>query len=300
MRESLVLRQQLSDSIDQEIATRTKVHQGRIARIKGVKARMLATSAPPVATPLVMLAHGDSWFDYPLSGNDLSLSDTDVIAQLRPMGNPNPVILNVSHHGDASTDELSWPKQQRMIDALSDPANWMDNGRPDAILFSGGGNDIAGDQFCIFLNYASPGVAGLNSKRFQDALGMIEASYLDLFAFRDRNAQGVPVFGHCYDFPIPNGVHPVCVGPWLKPSLDYCGFNNVNDGTAIARQAMTEFKDLLVRLSSAPTNNFIVILTQGLLNADDWANELHPYPDGFKKIAGAFVKSLRSKFPGRI
>ena len=300
MRQSLVLRQQLRDSIDQEMATRTKVHQGRIARIRGVKARMLASGTAPVATPLVMLAHGDSWFDYPLSGNDLSLSDTDVIAQLRPMGNPNPVILNVSHHGDASTDELSWPKQQRMIDALSDPANWMDNGRPDAIVFSGGGNDIAGDQFCIFLNYAGPGVVGLNARRFQDALGMIEASYLDLFAFRDRYAPGVPVFGHCYDLPIPNGVHPDCVGPWLKPSLDYCGWSDVNQGTAIVHQALADFKGLLDRLSSDLNNNFTVIQTQGVLNADDWANELHPYPEGFKKIAGAFVRPLRSKFPGRI
>jgi hypothetical protein len=43
---------------------------------------------------------------------------------------------------------------------------------------------------------------------------MVEASYLALFAFRDQNAAGIPIFGHCYDFPIPNGVHPACAGPW--------------------------------------------------------------------------------------
>jgi hypothetical protein len=248
-----------------------------------------------------MLAHGDSWFDYPLAGNGLSLSDTDVIAQLRGLGNINLIILNVSHHGDASTDEMSWPKQQRMIDALQDQANWMESGKPDAILFSGGGNDIAGDQFCIFLNYATPGGSGLNSARFQKALGAVEASYRDLFAFRERFAQQVPVVGHCYDFPIPNGTHPDCIGPWLKPSLDYCGYNDVAQGTAILHDALDQFRSILLSLASEhPSNNFIMADTQGLLVPADWANELHPYPNGFKTIAQKFVDALRIKFPDRI
>jgi hypothetical protein len=49
---------------------------------------------------------------------------------------------------------MSWPKQQRMITAIQDPSNWLDSGKPDAILFSGGGNDVAGDQFAVFLDYA--------------------------------------------------------------------------------------------------------------------------------------------------
>jgi hypothetical protein len=40
--------------------------------------------------------------------------------------------------------------------------------------------------------------------------------------------------------------------------------------------------------------------TQTTLVASDWANELHPFPDGFKKIAQKFVDALREKFPGRI
>ncbi len=78
---------------------------------------------------------------------------------------------------------------------------------------------------------------------------MVEASYLDLFAFRDRYAPGVPIFSHGYDFPIPNGAHPVCAGPWLKPSLDFCGYD-LAQGTAIVRRALTEFKNRLVALST--------------------------------------------------
>ena len=299
MRQSIALRQQLRTAIDDEIAQRIQVHQAKIARLKTARVSFAASKAMPPAAPLVMLAHGDSWFDYPLSGNSLSLRSTDVIAQLESMGDTQPVIANVSHHGDATTDEMSLPKQERMIQALQDPANWMESGKPDAILFSGGGNDIAGDQFCIFLDYAANNIGGLNAARFTRALGMIEGSYMDLFVFRDRYAPGVPVLAHCYDFPIPNGVHPSCAGPWLQPSLDYCGFN-LASGTLIVHQALVEFRQMLLGLASNSANNFFLIDTQGTFSPDQWANELHPYPPGFKAVAQEFVNALKNLFPGRI
>jgi hypothetical protein len=297
MRPSVALQQQWRECIDQEVEGRARIHQQRIARLRTARARSAEAGAPPL--PLVMLAHGDSWFDYPLAGNSLSLQDTDVIAQLRTMGNPNPIILNVSHYGDASTVEMSWPKQQRLIDALQDPANWMATGKPDAILFSGGGDDVAGDQFAIYLNSA-PAASGLNLERFSLALEGVKASYLDLLAFPDVHAGDVPVFAHCYDFAIPNGRHPDCIGPWLKPSLDFNGWHNLTQTTAIVHQALAQFKQLLVDLSLDVNNNFNLIDTQGTLVLDDWANELHPFPEGFAKIAERFVKALRQQFPGRI
>jgi hypothetical protein len=296
MRQSVALQQQWRGSVEQEIADRVRVHQQRVAHLKSARARASAAGAPP--SPLVMLAHGDSWFDYPLTGNTLSLEDTDVIAQLRTMGNPTPIILNLSHYGEATTDEMSWPKQQRIIDALREPANWA-GGKPDAILFSGGGDDIAGDQFCIYLNTA-PATPGLNATRFSKALQAVEASYLLLFDLRDREATNVPVFAHCYDFGIPNGRHPDCVGPWLKPSLDFNGWHDLTQATEIVRQALVRFKQLLAELEQTASHEFSLIDTQGTLASNDWANELHPFPDGFKKIANRFVAALRAKFPGRI
>ena len=299
MDKKLVLRQQMRVSMTDEIAKRTKAHQDKVAALRLAARARKSLGAKPPSVPLVMLAHGDSWFDYPLDGNSVSLPHTDIIVQLESMGTINPCILNLSQWGDATTAEMSWPKQQKLISALQDPLNWLGNGKPDAILFSGGGNDVAGDQFCIFLDYAALGASGLDNTRFQKALGMVEASYRDLFSFRDRFAQDVPIFGHCYDFPIPNGAHPVCAGPWLKPSLDFCGYD-LAQGITIVRQALMEFNSLLTSLAGDRTNNFIVAPSQGVLVETDWANELHPYPQGFKKVAGKFVDTLRNYFPGRI
>ena len=61
------------------------------------------------------------------------------------------------------------------------------------------------------------------------------------------------------------------------------------------------FRALLDRLARFPANNFRLIETQGVLNpAIDWTNELHPTPQGFTKIAGMLVQSLRLEFAGRI
>jgi len=298
MDEKIDLHQQLHEAMDDEIAKRTQIHQANIARIKSAIATRRLAAAPAPSVPLALLAHGDSWFDYPLSGNAYTGSNTDTIVQLQSLGTINPMILNVSQWGDATTAELGLTKQQRMIAALQNSANWLTGNKPDAILFSGGGDDIAGDQFCIFLDYAG-GANGLDPVRFQAVLDMVKSSYGDLFAFRDKYAAGVPIFGHCYDFPIPNGVHPICTGPWLKPSLDYCGYN-VAQGTAIVRQALLAFKTVLQGLAAVASNNFILVETQGTLQPADWANELHPFPGGFQAIAEKFVAALRTKFPNRI
>jgi hypothetical protein len=308
MQRTLAAYQRFRASMDQEIENRVRLHQAQVARLKTALStgpRLGATAAPE---PLVMLAHGDSWFDYPLNGNSLTIVSSDIIVQLQSMGAVNPHILNLSHWGDMATGELSRPKQELMITQLRDKANWLDHGKPDAILFSAGGNDIAGDQFCIFLDYATAGETGLDEGRFAEALGMVEASYRDLFAFRDRYASGVPIFGHCYDFPIPNGKHPCpSVGPWLRPSLTFCGYTSVAVGAGILKKALSDFKALLQKLADEKDakgkskNNFILVETQGTLDpAEDWANELHPYPDGFKKIAQKFLLALRTHFPHRI
>lgn len=298
MRRSLQLKQQLQQTIEAEIAARTQQHQAQIAALKSPAPNRMASHAASAARPLVLLAHGDSWFDYPLDGNALSLHSTDVIAQLQTAGAIPPSILNVSHNGDSSSDEMALPKQQRLIAALRDSNNWIGD-QPDAILFSGGGNDIAGDKFCILLDYADSASDGLNLVRFTKLLEMVEASYLDLFAFRDRYAPGVPIFGHCYDFAIPNGSHPLCAGPWLLPSLAYCGWT-ASDGIPIVRQALEGLAARLRKLAAVPANNFILVETQGTLAVADWANELHPYPAGFRKIAEKFAAALRLQFPGHI
>ena len=80
-------------------------------------------------------------------------------------------------------------------------SQWID-GSPDAILVSGGGDDVVGDQFIIYLDYFGGGL----SNRIQGVVNSVEASYQALFDFRNLYAPDTPIFGHCYDYAIPNGM----------------------------------------------------------------------------------------------
>src|SRR6201999_1592802 len=114
------VQQETRQQIDADIDKRIQVHKANIARLAAARLSANTLGAAIHNRPLVMLAQGDSWFDYPLTGNGLPLSDTDVIAQLRRIGAMPPTILNLAHYGEAAVEEMSLPKQERLIMALSD------------------------------------------------------------------------------------------------------------------------------------------------------------------------------------
>jgi hypothetical protein len=86
MDQKLLLRQQMRQEMDDEIVQRTIIHQAKVARLRAAAQSRKAMGAQAPSVPLVMLAHGDSWFDYPLDGNSIGLSHTDIIAQLPLLG----------------------------------------------------------------------------------------------------------------------------------------------------------------------------------------------------------------------
>src|SRR5450755_1560215 len=71
--EAARLQAELRDSIERDIADRTVAHQREVVRLRA--ARKARPQAPP---PLMILSHGDSWFNYPLTGNGLPVRDTDI------------------------------------------------------------------------------------------------------------------------------------------------------------------------------------------------------------------------------
>jgi hypothetical protein len=280
-----------NEQISNEIAKRTMEHK-------------LALMTRMPGTHLNLLADGDSWFDYPLNGPIFG-PHTDLIAQLPGVCNVPPTILNLAHYGYTSTQEMGFARQQMISNAICD----VSNGGFDAILMSGGGNDIAGDSLCIWLNDAADvgndPLRAVNQTRFADAINMVKASYLDLIAIRDDLLPGAPIFVHDYDFAVPSGkcasiLGVYSMGPWLKPSLEYCGWMDPVQGAAIIKGVMQQFASMLDELQDQAENNLVHVVTQGSTDVSKWPNELHPDPDGFRTAAGKMAAALRLKFPGLI
>jgi lysophospholipase L1-like esterase len=280
-----------NQQVSNEIAKRTMEHK-------------LALMTRMPGTHLNLLADGDSWFDYPLNGSVFG-PHTDVIAQLPGVCSIPPTILNLAHYGYTSTQEMGYARQQAISKAISDPSN----GVFDAILMSGGGNDIAGDSLCIWLNDAADvgndPTRAVNQTRFTAAVNMVKASYLDLIALRDDLLPGAPIFVHDYDYAIPSGksasiLGVYSMGPWLKPSLEYCGWTDPAQGAAIIKGVMQQFAAMLAELASQPENNLVHVQTQGTTDVSTWPNELHPGPDGFRAVAKKIAAALAVKFPGLV
>jgi hypothetical protein len=279
--------------IQQDLNARIAAHQREVTL---TQARRAAQAGAP--SPLILIGDGDSWFDYPLPN---PLQPTDVLQALKATGEPAPVILKLAHYSDATTTLLGVTKRNRLIDALRDPAN----GPIDALLFSGGGNDVVGDQFRFWLNDASAvgndPAQGVDVQRLGAIFGVVESAYLDLIRIRDQFAPHAPIFVHAYDFAIPTGIGAChLAGPWLRPSLVDRGWPNLAPGALIVKAILVQFRVMLQRLAANPAHNMTLVETQGTLAASDWANELHPTGAGFASIAARFRAALATRFAQRI
>jgi hypothetical protein len=268
-------------------AVKQQAARERRARIAAYR-RFLKTAAP--TTDPRVLADGDSWFDYP----QIFLTGGGVIDHLTALSGVH--ILNTAHHGDSAQETLGVPKRQRIEALLKNPGF-------DVLLFSGGGNDVVGDQFCLWLkpNTGGGAAAAVNVARLREILAVVEAAYRDLIEIRDRCAPDCWIVTHAYDFPQPSDKDVCGLGPWLKPSLDYRGWKRAADQFAIAKIVLSAFNDLLVSLETeqrAAGKNFLHVHTQGTLNpATDWSNEIHPNRAGFDKIARKFSMALNGIYP---
>ncbi len=169
-------------------------------------------------------------------------------------------------------------------------------------MFSGGGNDTVGEQFCLWSNHAATGdppSKAVNDQRLNAVLGVVESGYEDLIALCGVIAPTCPVFIHGYDFAIPSGQGVCFYGLWLKPSLTYRGWSCPAPGTQIVKNFLLRFDSMVQKIENAHSN-VVYVHTQGTLNQGDWDNELHPTPGGFDKIAAQFRTALQSRFPGQI
>jgi lysophospholipase L1-like esterase len=120
-------------------------------RVSEIDKRILRAVGDPQTTG-VLIAEGDSWFDYPL--NDVLRILEDHYAY---------EVESVAHKGDR-VEEMAYGLGQleeltRRLEKLL-----RQHVIPRAILLSGGGNDVAGEEFGMLLNHARSAVAGLNDQ----------------------------------------------------------------------------------------------------------------------------------------
>lgn len=258
-----------------------------------VRARALA--APKVAQPLQIFAEGDSWFDYPAP-----FFGGGIIPRLQDLlGVP---ILNLAKAGDEVRFMLGVEERKIIIKQFT---NGCPAGGPwDAMLFSGGGNDITDNPMVLWLKDFDPAIPAedhLNIQRFDTALALVRAGYEDLIALRDSLSPSTKLIFHGYDFAIPDGRGICHLGPWLKPAFDLRNFPDQDAAQKVVNAMLLRFATMLSQLAAAH-NDVAFINAQGLLapTTSSWHNELHPSKKGFAAFAARFHQELKALFPYKV
>jgi hypothetical protein len=244
--------------------------------------------------PLQIFAEGDSWFDYPPF-----LFKGGVVPRLESrLGVP---ILNLATAGDEVRFMLGVEERQILTKHLRDgcPAG----GPWDALLFSGGGNDIVANPMALWIRDWDPAVPPaehIHQARFDAALALVRAGYEDLIAMRNALSPSTHLFFHGYDFAIPDGRGVCFVGPWLEPTFKLRRFPSLAPATKVVRAMLEQFAAMLTTLGTRPKVTFIN--GQGTLKPipTSWHNELHPSRDGFDTFADLFQRKVKDVFPNRV
>lgn len=288
---------------DEKLRTlKTQFMRGAIA--EGVEAPLGATMST-VQTAGYLLAIGDSWFDYPIR---------DVLTNLDDHFAYN--VESSAHKGDAIETMVSHVGQldkfARNLDKIISVG-----AAPKAVLLSGGGNDIAGDHFDLFLNNTDlklnplneQVVAGVIDTRLATAYRLMFLSINGLCTARLGHA--VPILIHGYDHPVPDGRGFLggwgpLPGPWLKPGFDQKLLDNGADNIVLMAALIDRFNAMLQTVAQEPgVGNVRYVDLRGTLSNDAdyeafWANELHPTGgnpfnpgrDGFRLVAERFAAVL--------
>jgi hypothetical protein len=280
---------------------RKHAEQTRAKRLEAFKKSTTAPRRGPalesLGSGLRILAEGDSWFDFPLGGGPFNTGD--VIAKLSTLVKQD--ILNLAVRGEEVRDMLGVEQRVRLEKHLADPRLNF-----NVLLFSGGGNDIAGEQFVLWIKDRAT-VGGdarraINDRVFESMLDVIQAGYEQLIDIRDRIARATPgrtitLFLHAYDFARPTGKGVCGIGPWLKPSLDYRGWTDKAEARQVVELALARFR---ARLDTLARPDVIIVPTQGTLGDKEWNDELHPSEPGFVKIAEVFYDAMQRTFPNSL
>jgi len=263
----------------------------RMRRQAAFQARIAAGDRKPV-----LVSEGDSWFQFPVL-----LSD--VIDGLT--GDYN--VWSV----DAAGDTL-----QNMV---FDGAEYMqalrrNAGNVKAFLFSGGGNDIVGEdgrgksvvtQIVKRFQAGQPVSWYLDTPAVEQKLRFVEDCYRRVLDNVAREFPNLPVVCHGYDYALPGGGpgetrHPswAAVDKWLgRPMREELGIEDPALQRAIVHELIDRLNLVLQRLCGAsyPSGlfrNAWHVDVRGTVGAR-WADELHPTDDGFASVSGLFGNALR-------
>ena len=298
-----------------------EIRDAALAASHGFSATLLPTVAPtevepaliqavgPVPPSGVVVAEGDSWFDYPFF-DVLKMLEDEFGYDVQHVANKGDRVEDMAYGGDdarrggAQLEELT-----RLIEKVI-----RRHQVPRSILLSGGGNDIAGSAFGMLLDHHRSASAGLNEQVVSGVIDQrICLSYVTILraitgVCELRAGKRIPILVHGYDYPVADGRGyfggwSFLPGPWLEPGFSQKGYRDMEVRRALLRKLIDRFNEMLEAVTARPEFQHVVYLnlrgtlTDGAGYEKLWGNELHPTREGFRRVAGRVAEAIADLRP---
>jgi len=284
-----------------KLAARGLRHGRAEVRTELARRATLGKAAAAAPDKGVVVAEGDSWFDYP---------GADVLDRLEAAGFR---VAKVAHAGDRLEDMAYHPKQ--VTDLVRVMRGLKEDGHtPRAIVLSGGGNDLAGEEFVTLLNHAASGLPALSPQLLDVIIGeRLMFAYGCLIGRATQAAEEIflgriPVVIHGYGYPVPDGRGFwgggwFLPGPWLKPGFCSKGHTDPQANADVMVKLIDRFNQMASTIPTLKGFEHVTwvdvrpVLSNELAGdryQASWENELHPTEAGFEAVADKFLEALRA------
>ncbi len=234
----------------------------------------------------VVISEGDSWF-----------SHSKIVTRVDEVGNSqrNWSLLRLEKNGDEILTIMSGGQRSKLRKYLK---RW----RLDGLLFSAGGNDIIGPDLLPLLRPFATGMSAqdvVRFSRFERRVRQIQDCYRELLDMLDDAGQVAKVFVNSYDYAVPSNKKAkflgiAVAGPWMLPYFNERQIPKAlhKDVVKLLIDGFTAAVDV-VAAEPRGVKRLIRVETRGLLNSNNWDDEIHPNTTGAKKVARAFLGALK-------
>lgn len=267
--------------------------------LQRIKSELWAQSEPMRAMAArsvddeVIVAEGDSWFDYRPGLDILDHLKRDYRMKIVKLARSGDTLENMVYGTEVGGGFRHLPSQAD--DTLAE----LSRLRPGALLLSGGGNDIAGHEFESFLNHASSRLPAVREKAVEVWMEEFARPAIEGYLERVRSVSPrTVVVMHGYARPIPDGRAVVeflgmkFIGPWLRPALARKRIDFAT-GRAAVGQLIDRYNDLLADIGRGKPK-FRYVDLRDLVTPADWVNELHLSNAAYRRVAGRLAGVVRA------
>lgn len=276
-------------------------------------ARRLSFNLDRVFNPKkpVLVAEGDSWFQFPILIDEIldHLSD-------------NYAILSLAAAGDTAENMVYGNEESGGREYMINLRKQKDHVR--AFLFSAAGNDIIGEDpttgksalFDIIHEFDASRAsidAHIKTDVLKDRIDKLRTAYTRVITDVRKEAgfEDLPIIVHGYDYTFPyphfeNDPRNPCHAKrneWLGEPLDQRNYPTTTQAQRDLRRNIVihlidRLYDMLEELSQSHNNVLVVNCRGAMPEVTDWIDEIHGTDEGFAKVTQRFRTTLNTALMG--